>query len=113
MDPAVPAKRRRVAGAPSRAWVGISAPGPQDSPIVTSRMSLYGDVMTSADVTVRWVGAVVRSLRSAPAWRATRNGLVALFVASVGAASLGGLAVISRAASVSPANWPVCSLRHI
>jgi len=80
---------------------------------VTSRMSLYVDVMTSADLTVRWVGAVVSSLRSAPAWRATRNGLAALFVAAVGTALLGGLAVIWGAAVFSLVNWPVGSWGHI
>src|SRR5712672_3072132 len=89
MDPTVPAERRRVAGAPSRPWVGISAPGAQDSPIVTSRMSLYVDVMTSADLTLRWVGA------------------------AVGTALLGGLAVIWGAAVFSLVNWPVGSGGHI
>src|SRR5260370_3832033 len=101
MDMTVPAAARRVAGAPSRPWVGISAPGAQDSPIVTSRMSLYVDVMTSADLTLRWVRAMVSSLRSASAWRATSNGLAALFAAAVGTALLGGLARIWGAAGLA------------
>ena len=77
------------------------------------RMSLYVDVMTSADLTLRWVGTMVSSLRSASAWRATRNGLAALFVAAVGTALLGGLAVIWGAAVFSLVNWPVGSGGHI
>jgi signal transduction histidine kinase len=80
---------------------------------VTSRMSLYVDLMTSADLTVRWVGAAVRSLRSVRAWRATRNGLAALLVAAVGTALLGGLALIWGAAVFSLVNWPVGSWGHI
>src|SRR5260221_3180068 len=106
MDMTVPAAARRVAGAPSRPWAGISAPGAQDSPIGTSRMSLYVDVMTSADLTLRWVRAMVSSLRSASAWRATRNGLAALFVAAVGTAPPGGAAAALGAAGFSPGNWP-------
>jgi signal transduction histidine kinase len=76
-------------------------------------MSLYVDVMTSADLTVRRVGAMVSSLWSAPAWRATRNGLAALLVAAVGTALLGGLGVIWGAAVFSLVNWPVGSWGHV
>src|SRR5262245_18079178 len=49
--------------------------------------------MTSADLTSRRVGAVVSSLWSAAAWRATRNGLAALRVAMVSTVLLGVLVV--------------------
>jgi signal transduction histidine kinase len=75
--------------------------------MVTSRVPLYGDVMTSADVTSRRVRAAVSALWSAAAWRATGNALAAFFVALLGGVLLGGLALIWVAAIVSLAEWPV------
>jgi signal transduction histidine kinase len=98
MHPTVPAAGRRVAGALSLALVGFSAPGAQDSPIVTGGMSLYVDVMTSAELAFHRIGAMVSSLWSGPARRATRSGLAALLVAVVGTALLGGIGVVWGAA---------------
>jgi signal transduction histidine kinase len=61
-------------------------------------MSLYVDVMTSADLTSTRMGAMVSALWSRPAWRATRNGLAALLVAVVGTVLLGGIGVVCGAA---------------
>ncbi len=61
-------------------------------------MSLYVDVMTSAELTSRRMGALVSALWSRPAWRATRNGLAALLVALVGTILIGGIGVIWGAA---------------
>ena len=54
-------------------------------------MSLYVDVMTSADLTSSRAAALVSSLWARPAWRATRNGLAALFVAAVSTVPLLGV----------------------
>jgi signal transduction histidine kinase len=78
--------------------VGIFAPGAQDCPIVIGGMSLYVDVMTSADLTSRRIGAMVSTLWSGPAWRATRSGLAALLVAAVGTILLGGIGLVWGAA---------------
>ena len=75
--------------------------------MVTGRAPLYGDVMTSAEVTSRRVRAAVSALWSAAAWRATGNALAAFFVALLGGVLLGGLALIWVAAIVSLAEWPV------
>ena len=80
--------------------------------MVTDRVPLYGDVMTSADVTSRRVRAAVTALWSAAAWRATRNALAACFVALLGGVLLGGLALIWGAAVVSLAEWPVGDWGH-
>jgi len=80
--------------------------------MVTDRVPLYGDVMTSADVTSRRVRAAVTALWSAAAWRATRNALAACFVALLGGVLLGGLALIWGAAVVSLAEWPVGGWGH-
>src|SRR5258708_6587782 len=109
----VPARWGIVFGAPSRALVGFSAPAAEDSPIGTGEVSLYVDVMTGPDLSSRRVGAVVSSLWSAAAWRATRNGLAALLVAIVTTALLGGLSVLWGAAVFSLLNWPVGSWGHI
>jgi signal transduction histidine kinase len=70
-------------------------------------MSLYGDVMTQADLTSRRVRAAVSALWSAPTRRATGNALAALLVAAVGGILLGGLALIWGAAIASLIQWPV------
>jgi signal transduction histidine kinase len=93
--------------------VGISPPGVPDSPIVTSGISLYVDVMTSPDLTSRRVATVVSSLWSAPARRAIRTLLAALLVAAVSTTLLGGLGIIWGAALYSLLNWPVGSGGHI
>jgi len=80
--------------------------------MVTDRVPLYGDVMTSADVTSRRVRAAVTALWSAAAWRATRNALAACFVALLGGVLLGGLALIWGAAVVSLVEWPVGGWGH-
>ena len=80
--------------------------------MVTDRVPLYGDVMTSADVTSRRLKAAVTALWSAAAWRATRSALAACFVALVGGVLLGGLALIWGAAVVSLAEWPVGGWGH-
>jgi signal transduction histidine kinase len=80
--------------------------------MVTDRVPLYGDVMTSADVTSRRVRAAVTALWSAAAWRATRSALAACFVALLGGVLLGGLALIWGAAVVSLAEWPVGGWGH-
>jgi signal transduction histidine kinase len=69
--------------------------------------------MTQAEVTSGHLGAVVSSLWSASAWRATRNGLAALLVAAVGTALLGGLTLVWGAAVISLVEWPVGSWGHI
>src|SRR5690348_2468350 len=112
MELTLPDAGRGVAGAPSRCWVGISPPRAQASRMVTDRVPLYGDVMTSADVTSRRVRAAVTALWSAAAWRATRNALAACFVALLGGVLLGGLALIWGAAVVSLAEWPVGGWGH-
>ena len=62
-------------------------------------MSLYVDVMTSADITTaRRMTAVVSSLWSRPVWRATRSAMAALLVAAVGTGLLGVIAVVWGAA---------------
>jgi len=70
-------------------------------------MSLYRDVMTSADRTSRRVGAAVSALWSAPAWRDTGNVLAAAGVGAVGGILLGGLVLIWGAAIASLVQWPV------
>ncbi len=80
--------------------------------MVTGRMPLYGDVMTSADLTSRWVSAAVSALWSAATWRATRNALAALLVALVGGVLLGGLGLIWGAAIESLVDWPVGGWSH-
>jgi len=57
--------------------------------------------MTSADLTSSRAAALVSSLWSGAAWRATRNGLAALGVAAVGTALIGGLGVTCGAAVYS------------
>jgi signal transduction histidine kinase len=64
-------------------------------------MSLYLDVMTAADLTPSRAAALVSSLWSGAAWRATRNGLAAIGVAAVGTALIGGLGVSWEAAIYS------------
>src|SRR5262245_18392735 len=64
-------------------------------------MSLYLDGMTSADLTSSRAAALVRSLWSGAAWRATRNGLAALGVAAVGTTLIGVLCVTWGAAIFS------------
>jgi signal transduction histidine kinase len=65
----------------------------------TGGMSLYVDVMTSADITTaRRMTAVVSSLWSRPTWRATRSAMAALLVAAVGTGLLGVIAVVWGAA---------------
>jgi signal transduction histidine kinase len=68
--------------------------------------------MTPADLTSHRVGAVVSSLWSAAAWRATRNGLAALLLATVTIVLLGGLGVLWGAALYSLLNWPVGGWSH-
>jgi signal transduction histidine kinase len=75
-------------------------------------MSLYRDVMTSADRTSRRVSAAVSALWSAPAWRATGNALAALLVGVVGCILLGGLVLIWGAAIASLVQWPVGGWAH-
>ena len=75
-------------------------------------MPLYGDVMTSADLTSRRVRAAVSALWSAPTRRATGNALAALLVAAVGGILLGGLALIWVAAIASLVQWPVGGWAH-
>jgi signal transduction histidine kinase len=112
MDTTLPDARRGVAVAPSLTWVGISPPRQQGSRMVTSGLPLYRDVMTSADRTSRRVGAAVRALWSAPAWRATGNALAAFLVGLVGGLLLGGLALIWGAAIASLLAWPVGGWAH-
>jgi signal transduction histidine kinase len=81
--------------------------------MVTSGTPLYRDVMTSADLTSGRIGAVISSLWSASAWRATWHGLAAFLVAAVDVTLLGGLALIWGAAVFSLVNWPVGSWGHI
>ncbi len=69
--------------------------------MVSGTAYLYVDVMASAHLTSRRFGVVVRSLWSAPAWRATRSDLAALGVALVGIVLLGGLGVLWTAALLS------------
>src|SRR5215475_12749801 len=69
--------------------------------------------MTPADLTSRRVGAVVSSLWSAAAWRATRNDLAALLVATVATVLLGVLGVLWGAAVYSLLNWPVGGPGHV
>jgi signal transduction histidine kinase len=57
--------------------------------------------MTSADLAISRAAALVRSLWSGAAWRATRNGLAALGVAAVGTALIGVLCVTWGAAIFS------------
>jgi signal transduction histidine kinase len=65
----------------------------------TGEMSLYVDVMTSADITTSGrMTAVVSSLWSRPTWRATRSAMAALLVAAVGTGLLGVIAVVWGAA---------------
>ena len=80
--------------------------------MVTCRMPLYGDVMTSAHLTSRRVSAAVSALWSAATWRATRNALAALLVALVGGVLLGGLGLIWGAAIESLVAWPVGGWSH-
>ncbi len=80
--------------------------------MVTGGMSLYRDVMISADRTSRRVRAAVSALWSAPAWRATRNALAAFLVALVGGVLLVGLGLIWGAAIESLVNWPVGGWAH-
>jgi signal transduction histidine kinase len=80
--------------------------------MVVCRMPLYGDVMTSADLTSRRVSAAVSALWSAPTWRATRNALAASLVALVGGVLLGGLGLIWGAAIESLVDWPVGGWSH-
>jgi signal transduction histidine kinase len=80
--------------------------------MVTCRMPLYGDVMTSADLTSRRVSAAVSALWSAATWRATRDALAALLVALVGGVLLGGLGLIWGAAIESLVDWPVGGWSH-
>ncbi|MDR2984123.1 MAG: histidine kinase [Nocardiopsaceae bacterium] len=54
--------------------------------------------MTSADLTSSRAAVLVSSLRSRPAWRATRNGLAALFVSVISTALLGLIGVLWGAA---------------
>lgn len=62
-------------------------------------MSLYVDVMTSAELTASSrMAAMVSSLWSRPAWRATLSGITALLVAAVGTALLGVIGVVWGAA---------------
>jgi len=75
-------------------------------------MSLYRDVMTSADRTSRRVSAAVSALWSGPAWRATGNALAALLVGVVGCIVLGGLVLIWGGAVVSLIQWPVGGWAH-
>src|SRR5215831_7725644 len=75
-------------------------------------MSLYRDVMTSADRTYRRVSAAVGALWSGPAWRATGNALAALLVGLVGGILLGGLALIWGGAIYSLVHWPVGGWAH-
>src|SRR5215475_7243418 len=75
-------------------------------------MSLYRDVMTSADPTSRRIGAAVSALWSAPAWRSTGNALAALLVGLVGGLLLGLLALIWLAAVDSLIHWPVGGWAH-
>ena len=79
---------------------------------MTGGISLYVDVMTPADLTPRRVDAVVSSLWSAAAWRATRNGLAALLVATVTTVLLGVLGVLWGAAVYTLLNWPVGGWSH-
>src|SRR5262244_3087085 len=102
MATTVPARGTGVAGAGSRALVGISAPRGQDCRIEMRWMSLYVDVMTSADLTASSrVAAMVSSLWSRPSWRATMSAMSALLVAAVGTALLGALGVVWGAAIFS------------
>src|SRR5215472_9568697 len=102
MATTLPARGARVAGVRSRASVGISAPWAQDCPIQICGISLYVDVMTSADLTASSrMAAVVSSLWSRPAWRATFSGMTALLVAAVGTALLGVIGVVWGAAIFS------------
>jgi signal transduction histidine kinase len=80
--------------------------------MVAGRAPLYGDLMTSADVTSRRVRAAVSALWSGAAWRATRNALAACFAGLLGGVLLGGLALIWVAAIVSLAEWPVGGWAH-
>ena len=80
--------------------------------MVTCRMPLYGDVMTSAALTSHRVRAAVSALWSAPTWRATGNAMAALLVALVGGVLLGGLIVIWGAAIQSLVDWPVGGWSH-
>jgi signal transduction histidine kinase len=65
-------------------------------------MSLYFDVMTSAELTAsRLTAAVVGSLWSRPAWRATKSALAAMFVATIGTTLLGVIGVAWGAAIFS------------
>jgi signal transduction histidine kinase len=81
--------------------------------MVTCRTPLYGDVMTSPDLTSRRVRAAVSALWSAPTWRATRNVLAAFLVALVGGLLLGGLGLIWGAAIESLVDWPVGGWAHV
>ena len=65
-------------------------------------MSLYLDLMTSADLTASGrLAAMASSLWSRPAWRATMTGMTALLVAALGAALLGTIGVLWGAAIFS------------
>jgi signal transduction histidine kinase len=112
MKTTLPDPRRGVAGAPSLLWVGISLPTAQGIQMVACGRPLYGDGMTSADLTSRRVKAVVSALWSAATWRATRNVLAAFFVALLGGLLLGGLGLIWLAAVVSLVGWPVGGWAH-
>jgi len=90
----------------SPAVVGISAIQAQDSPIEMRGMSLYVDVMTSADLTSGRAATLVSSLWSGPAWRATRNAVPALLVAAVGAALLGVIGLLWGAAILALLTGP-------
>src|SRR5215470_5651729 len=98
----VPPRGAGVAGAGSRALVGISAPGAQDCRIETRGMSLYLDVMTSADLTTSSrLAGMVSSLWSRGSWRATMSAMGALLVAAVGTTLLGVIGVVWGAAIFS------------
>src|SRR5215472_6197878 len=99
MATTVPVRGAGVAGVGRRPLVGISAPGPQDCPTEMCGLSLYIDVMTSADLTAsNRMAAIGRSLWSGPSWRATLSGLAALLVAAVGTVMLGVIGVLWGAA---------------
>ena len=80
--------------------------------MVTDRVPLYGDVMTSAGVTSHRVQAALSALWSAATWRATRSALAACFVALLGGVLLVGLVLIWGGAAVSLAEWPVGGWGH-
>jgi signal transduction histidine kinase len=80
--------------------------------MVTRGDDLYLDVMTSADMTPRWVPAVVGALWSAPTRRATGNAVAALLAALVDTVLLGVVVVVWWAAGWSLLHWPVGGWSH-